>query len=211
MRAISVTVKSALMLNLRRSVEIGVPDRSANQRCDRFSLRRTSAMVSATTRRSNAVTCRQYPSGRRRAREIRLGMTAYCSRSPAIVTRVKSSAEQYNAAVGRQLRAEIAAAGSSIAAMARDAGIARSALDNYVTGKRAIPVPVVYTVCEIVNVPPHLVLARAEERLSADTAGAPGNLTRLRRPNVAALDENVREVAFESHLPHDGDTDDLYQ
>jgi transcriptional regulator with XRE-family HTH domain len=124
---------------------------------------------------------------------------------------VKSSAEQYNAAVGRQLRAEIAAAGSSIAAMARDAGIARSALDNYVTGKRAIPVPVVYTVCEIVNVPPHLVLARAEERLSADTAGAPGSLTRLRRPNVAALDENVREVAFESHLPHDGDTDDLYQ
>ncbi|MFS0854584.1 XRE family transcriptional regulator [Microbacterium sp. 179-I 3D4 NHS] len=124
---------------------------------------------------------------------------------------MKSSAELYNAAVGRQLRAEIAAAGSSIAAMARDAGIARSALDNYVTGKRAIPVPVVYTVCAIVNVPPHLVLARAEERLSADTAGAAGTLTALRRPNVTALGDDVREVAFESRLPHDGDTDDLYQ
>jgi len=54
---------------------------------------------------------------------------------------------------------------SSIAAMARSIGIARSALDNYVTGKRAIPVPVVYAVCADVGIEPHLLLARAEERL----------------------------------------------
>ena len=138
-------------------------------------------------------------------------MTAYCTYRGAIVTRVKTSAELFNAAVGRQLRAEIAAAGSSIAAMARDAGVARSALDNYVTGKRAIPVPVVYTVCAIINVAPHLVLARAEERLSADIAGA-GTVTPLRRrPDVAPLDQNVPEVAFDSRLAHDRDTDDLYQ
>lgn len=137
-------------------------------------------------------------------------MTAYCRRGGAIVTRVKTSAELFNAAVGRQLRAEIAAAGSSIAAMARDAGIARSALDNYVTGKRAIPVPVVYTICAIISVAPHIVLARAEERLSADTAG--GTVTPLRRrANVATLGQDVSEVAFDSRLPHERDTDDLYQ
>lgn len=138
-------------------------------------------------------------------------MTAYCIHHGAIVTRVKTSAELFNAAVGRQLRAEIAAAGSSIAAMARDAGVARSALDNYVTGKRAIPVPVVYTVCAIINVAPHLVLARAEERLSADIASAPATITPLhRRPDVAPLSQDVPEVAFGSPLPHDRDTDDLY-
>lgn len=127
------------------------------------------------------------------------------------MTRVKTSAELFNAAVGRQLRGEIAAAGSSIAAMARDAGIARSALDNYVTGKRAIPVPVVYTVCTILNVAPHLVLARAEERLSADLAAADATITPLhRRPDVAPLGQDVPEVAFDSRLPHDRDTDDLY-
>lgn len=137
-------------------------------------------------------------------------MTAYCSRNGAIVTRVKTSAELFNAAVGRQLRAEIAAAGSSIAAMARDAGIARSALDNYVTGKRAIPVPVVYTICAIINIAPHIVLARAEERLSADMSG--GTVTPLRRrTNVATLGEDVPEVAFDSRLSHERDTDDLYQ
>lgn len=138
-------------------------------------------------------------------------MTAYCIHHGAIVTRVKTSAELFNAAVGRQLRAEIAAAGSSIAAMARDAGVARSALDNYVTGKRAIPVPLVYNVCAIINVAPHLVLARAEERLNADIASAPATVTPLRpRPDVAPLGQDVPEVAFDSALPHDRDTDDLY-
>jgi transcriptional regulator with XRE-family HTH domain len=127
------------------------------------------------------------------------------------VTRVKTSADLFNAAVGRQLRAEIAAAGSSIAAMAREAGVARSALDNYVTGKRSIPVPLVYSVCSIINVAPHLVLARAEERLNADIASAPAPVTPLRaRPDVAPLGDDVPEVAFGSTLPHDRDTDDLY-
>ena len=138
-------------------------------------------------------------------------MTAYCVQAGAIVTRVKTSAEQFNAAVGRQLRAEIAAAGSSIAAMAREAGIARSALDNYVTGKRSIPVPVVYTVCAIVNVAPHLVFARAEERLSADTSGLSAVVSPLRsRSDVRPSVHTVPEAAFTSSVPHERDTDDLY-
>lgn len=92
-------------------------------------------------------------------------------------------------------------------------GIARSALDNYVTGKRAIPVPVVYAVCADLGVEPHVLFARAEERLRADgdytarasTADPPR--TRCRRPTR----EDTREVAFESGVRHDADTDDLYE
>lgn len=139
-------------------------------------------------------------------------MTAYWAQAGAIVTRVKTLSEEFNAAVGRQLRGEIAAAGSSIAAMAREIGIARSALDNYVTGKRAIPVPVVYAVCAKVQVAPHLVLARAEERLNADSAREAGVVTPFRRrTNVAGTDDTIPEVAFDSPVGHERDTDDLYQ
>lgn len=127
------------------------------------------------------------------------------------MTHVKTPAEDFNAAVGRQLRGEIAAAGSSIAAMAREVGIARSALDNYVTGKRAIPIPVVYAVCVVLDIAPHVILTRAEERLRAESDGPSGTLTRLRpRTDVRGTREDTREVAFESRLAHDDDTDDLY-
>lgn len=124
---------------------------------------------------------------------------------------MKTPAEQYNSAVGRQLRAEIAASRSSIAAMARTIGIARSALDNYVTGKRAIPVPVVYSVCAAVDLEPHVLLARAEERLHSDDGETGARISVLRRtPNVSGPRQDVPEVAFDSHLSHDADTDDLY-
>lgn len=128
-----------------------------------------------------------------------------------MVSRVKTPAEEFNDAVGRQLRAEIAASRSSIAAMARSIAVARSALDNYVTGKRAIPIPVVYAVCAALGIEPHVLLARAEERLHADgETGA--RITPIRRsPDVAGPRENTREVAFESRVRHEADTDDLYE
>lgn len=138
-------------------------------------------------------------------------MTAYWLRAAAMVSQMETSADHFNAAVGRQLRAEIAASRSSIAAMARTIGIARSALDNYVTGKRAIPVPIVYAVCAVVGLEPHVLLARAEERLHADDGSSDARISVLRRsPDVADPRQNVPEVAFESHLRHDADTDDLY-
>ena len=128
-----------------------------------------------------------------------------------MVSRMETPADHFNAAVGRQLRAEIAASRSSIAAMARTIGIARSALDNYVTGKRAIPVPVVYSVCAALDVQPHVLLARAEERLQVDDGSPSARLSVLRRsPDVAGLRQDIPEVAFESRLRHDADTDDLY-
>lgn len=138
-------------------------------------------------------------------------MTASWLRAGAIVTHVKTPGEQFNAAVGRQLRAEIAAAGSSIAAMAREIGIARSALDNYVTGKRAIPVPVLYAVSTALDVESHVVLSRAEERLRAEGGRHVATVTPLHpRTDVPGRRQDESEVAFESPLAHDDDTDDLY-
>lgn len=138
-------------------------------------------------------------------------MTASWRRAGAIVTHVKTPAEHYNAAVGRQLRAEIGAAGSSIAAMAREIGIARSALDNYVNGKRAIPVPVVYAVSAAVDVEPYMVLSRAEERLRAEAGRRSATITPLRpRSDVPGTRDNRPEVAFDSDVAHGDDTDDLY-
>lgn len=138
-------------------------------------------------------------------------MTASWLHPGAIVTHVKTPGEQFNAAVGRQLRGEIGAAGSSIAAMAREIGIARSALDNYVTGKRAIPIPVLYAVSASLDLEPYLVLSRAEERLRAEGGLRAATVTPLRpRTDVRGRREDEAEVAFESPLAHDDDTDDLY-
>ena len=139
-------------------------------------------------------------------------MTASWSQSGAIVTQMKTPGDLFNAAVGRQMRAEIAAGGSSIAAMAREIGVARSGLDNYVSGRRAIPVPVLYRVCVALDIEPHVILGRAEERLRADDARRPATVTPLpRRVDVGSSREDESEVAFESRLAHHRDTDDLYE
>ncbi len=138
-------------------------------------------------------------------------MTASWLHLGAIVTHVTTPAEEYNSAVGRQLKAEIAAAGSSIARMARDIDVSRSALDNYTTGKRDIPVPVLYLVSDVVGVAPHIILDRAAERLRTDASRGDAVITPLRpRTDVRGRRDNEAEVAFESELPHGRDTDDLY-
>lgn len=139
-------------------------------------------------------------------------MAASWLQSGAIVTQVNTPAQLFNTAVGRQLRAEIAAARSSIAAMAREIGIARSALDNYVTGKRAIPVPVVYLVCAVIDIEPHVIFSRAEERLRIDGQRRVATVTPLRpNANVSGRRQDESEVAFDSGLSHNRDTDDLYE
>lgn len=139
-------------------------------------------------------------------------MTASWLQPGAIVTHVKTQGERFNAAVGRQLRAEIAAAGSSIAGMAREIGVARSALDNYVTGKRSIPIPIVYCVGAALEVAPHVILARADERLRAEDGRLVAAVTPLRaRADVPGRLQNETEVASESHLSDHQDTDDLYE
>ena len=55
-----------------------------------------------------------------------------------------------------------------------------------------------------------MLIARAEERLRAD--GEPtARITPIRRtPDVAGPREDIPEVAFDSSVRHDADTDDLY-
>lgn len=98
---------------------------------------------------------------------------------------MNTPAERFNAAVGRQVRAEISAAGSSVAAMARRIGIARSALDNYVKGERSIPVPIVYAVCDAVQIEPHVLVERAEQRFVDDEATT-SKVTPIRRKRPTA-------------------------
>ena len=140
-------------------------------------------------------------------------MTAYWLHAGAIVTHVKTPAEQFNAAVGRQLRAEIAAAGSSIAAMSRgDRHRQRSALDNYVTGKRAIPVPDRLLGLRGAATSSPTSCSAAPRSDSAPTAARTGALiTVSAAAPMSAADEKISPKSRSTRPSrHDDDTDDLY-
>lgn len=110
---------------------------------------------------------------------------------------MKARSDRYNAAIGRQIRAEISAAGQSILGVARELGMARSTLDNYVTGKRDIPVPVAYQVAEFLGIDPQVLIQRATERFHAEDKAAQSNVVEGRF-NVGASDENrLRPAARE--------------
>lgn len=97
---------------------------------------------------------------------------------------MKARSDRYNAAIGRQIRAEISAAGQSILGVAKELGMARSTLDNYVTGKRDIPVPVAYQVAELLGLDPQTLIQRATERFHAEDKAGQSNVTTLPKRNV---------------------------
>lgn len=78
----------------------------------------------------------------------------------------RGDAESYNAIVGAQLRAEIAAAGMSVAEAARRSGIPRQTLIRYLDGQREIPVPILYRIGALVDVTPGSIIERAGDRYS---------------------------------------------
>jgi plasmid maintenance system antidote protein VapI len=110
---------------------------------------------------------------------------------------MKARSDRYNAAIGRQIRAEISAAGQSILGVAKQLGIARSTLDNYVTGKRDIPVPVAYQVAELLGLDPQTLIQRATERFHAEDKVGQSNVTAFPRRNVGtpAQDKQLYEAA----------------
>jgi hypothetical protein len=70
---------------------------------------------------------------------------------------------------------------------------------------------VLYSICLVLGVEPHVILARAEERLRAEAARQPAPVTPLRRRHdVPGPQHNGAEVAFDSPVRHRDDTDDLY-
>jgi transcriptional regulator with XRE-family HTH domain len=68
-------------------------------------------------------------------------------------------------AVMAQIRAEAAAAGISISALAREVDVSRSSLDLYLNGRRQMPIDVLYRIAAVIGIDTVVILARAEQRL----------------------------------------------
>jgi len=83
---------------------------------------------------------------------------------------VSPDAERFARTVAAQVRAEIAAAGTTVAGVARATGINRETLDRWVKGERALSMPTLYRISVAVGVEPHVIVQRAEERFASETA-----------------------------------------
>ena len=75
--------------------------------------------------------------------------------------------EEFNAAVGAQMRAEIAAHGYSVKGAADAMGIARGVLIRYLDGERNIPISVVARLADMLGMPMTTLVRRAEDRAEA--------------------------------------------
>lgn len=67
-------------------------------------------------------------------------------------------------ALGQEIRAEAAALGITIRDLAAWAGVNRTSLYNYLDGKRAMPIPVLRDIAEVLRVPAGELLDRGERR-----------------------------------------------
>ncbi len=85
---------------------------------------------------------------------------------------VSPDAERFARTVAAQVRAEIAAAGTTVAGVARATGINRETLDRWVKGERALSMPTLYRISVAVGVDPHVIVQRAEERFAAESGPA---------------------------------------
>lgn len=82
---------------------------------------------------------------------------------------VSPDAERFARTVAAQVRAEIAAANTTVAGVARATGINRETLDRWVKGERALSIPTLYRISVAVGVDPHMIVQRAEERFAAES------------------------------------------
>lgn len=71
---------------------------------------------------------------------------------------------RFGAAVAAELRAERAAAGITIAALASDAGIPEVTLRRYLKNTRDLPLPALVALSFALGVNPAIILTRAQER-----------------------------------------------
>lgn len=78
--------------------------------------------------------------------------------------RMETTPEQFNSAVGAQMRAEIAAHGYTVKGMAEAMGIARGVLIRYLDGERNIPISVAARLADALNMPMSTLVRRAEDR-----------------------------------------------
>lgn len=67
-------------------------------------------------------------------------------------------------ALGQEIRAEAAALGITMTALANQVSIDRTSLYKYVDGKRAMPLTVLWSIADVLRVPPAELLHRGEDR-----------------------------------------------
>jgi transcriptional regulator with XRE-family HTH domain len=90
----------------------------------------------------------------------------------------KEEAERFGKTVAAQLRAEAAAQGITVVELARRSGINRETLDRWLKGERAISVPTMFQLAQVLGVDPFVVVKRAEERF--ETEGTDAKVTKMR-------------------------------
>lgn len=74
-------------------------------------------------------------------------------------------AEQFNVLVGSRLRAEAAGKRLSVVKLSTLSGIERNTLTRYLNGERAIPLPILYRVAEVLEMTPEQVIVDATARM----------------------------------------------
>lgn len=77
--------------------------------------------------------------------------------------------QDYLSAVGQQLRAEIAASGTSAKKISEKIGMDRTTLHRYLHGQRDIPLSALVRITSGIGIDPAIVLDRAEERAGLNT------------------------------------------
>ncbi|MGC0144423.1 helix-turn-helix domain-containing protein [Pseudactinotalea sp. Z1732] len=82
---------------------------------------------------------------------------------------METTSERFNAAVGAQMRAEIAAHGYNVKSAAEAMGIARGVLIRYLEGQRNIPISVAARLADLLEMPLSTLIQRAEDRAATKT------------------------------------------
>ena len=82
--------------------------------------------------------------------------------------------EAFTAYIGAELKGLIASRGRSAAAVARETGHSASALNRWLNGRQALPLPVLLEACDVLGVEPREVVSRAYARLGAEGVGRGG-------------------------------------
>lgn len=67
-------------------------------------------------------------------------------------------------ALGQEIRAEAAALGITMTALANQVSIDRTSLYKYVDGKRAMPLTTLWAIADALRIPPTELLHRGEDR-----------------------------------------------
>lgn len=74
--------------------------------------------------------------------------------------------EQFEAAVLAQLQAEIKTAGTSIPKLAAQLDYDYNTYWRYITGRRSIPLPVLFATIDALGITPALLMQEAERRMN---------------------------------------------